>query len=114
MKNPAAGSSAAWLAHLLWEQGVVGSNPTFPTNVKSGCGGTGRRAGLRSQWFYRGGSNPSIRTIYSNSVSSGQRDSKGAIEPIIQGAATKGAATTSEIADGRPKRRYEVSERKRS
>ena len=24
--------SAVWLAHLLWEQGVVGSNPTAPIN----------------------------------------------------------------------------------
>ena len=24
--------SAAWLAHLPWAQGVVGSNPTIPTS----------------------------------------------------------------------------------
>ena len=29
------GGSAAWLAHLLWEQGVVGSNPTRPTSLVS-------------------------------------------------------------------------------
>ena len=27
------GSGAAWLAHLLWEQGVAGSNPAFPTSA---------------------------------------------------------------------------------
>ena len=26
-----SGSSAVWLAHLLWEQGVEGSNPFAPT-----------------------------------------------------------------------------------
>ncbi len=26
-----SGSSAVWLAHLLWEQRVGGSNPLFPT-----------------------------------------------------------------------------------
>ena len=31
------GCSAARLAHLLWEQGVGGSNPLTPTNVKY-CG----------------------------------------------------------------------------
>ncbi len=25
--------SAVWLAHLLWEQRVVSSNPTIPTNL---------------------------------------------------------------------------------
>ncbi len=28
----ASGHSAAWLAHLLWEQRVAGSNPAAPTN----------------------------------------------------------------------------------
>ena len=27
----AAGSSAAWLARLVWDQEVAGSNPAFPT-----------------------------------------------------------------------------------
>ncbi len=27
-----SGRSAAWLAHLLWEQGVGGSNPLAPTS----------------------------------------------------------------------------------
>ena len=30
----ATGYSAVRLAHLLWEQGVVGSNPTTPTTQK--------------------------------------------------------------------------------
>ena len=29
-----SGCSAVRLAHLLWEQGVVGSNPATPTEVK--------------------------------------------------------------------------------
>jgi hypothetical protein len=28
-----AGSSAAWLAHLVWDQEVAGSNPAFPTSA---------------------------------------------------------------------------------
>ncbi len=28
-----SGRSAAWLAHLPWEQGVGGSNPLAPTNI---------------------------------------------------------------------------------
>ena len=29
-----SGCSAVRLAHLLWEQGVVGSNPATPTKIK--------------------------------------------------------------------------------
>ena len=29
----AAGRSAAWLAHLIWDQGVAGSNPVAPTTI---------------------------------------------------------------------------------
>ena len=29
-----SGCSAVRLAHLLWEQGVVGSNPATPTTIK--------------------------------------------------------------------------------
>ena len=29
-----AGRGAAWLAHLLWEQRVAGSNPVGPTKIK--------------------------------------------------------------------------------
>ena len=27
-----SGRSAVWLAHLIWDQGVVSSNPTAPTS----------------------------------------------------------------------------------
>ena len=36
-----SGYSAARLAHLLWEQGVAGSNPATPTKQKSLVQGTG-------------------------------------------------------------------------
>ena len=29
--------SAVWLAHLVWDQGVQGSNPCTPTKERSGC-----------------------------------------------------------------------------
>jgi hypothetical protein len=32
-KHGKTGCSAAWLAHLLWEQGVGGSNPLTPTSL---------------------------------------------------------------------------------
>ena len=34
MSAIASGCSAVRLAHLLWEQGVAGSNPATPTNNK--------------------------------------------------------------------------------
>ena len=34
MNDNATGRSAVWLAHLLWEQGVEGSNPFAPTRMK--------------------------------------------------------------------------------
>ena len=33
-----SGRSAVWLAHLLWEQGVEGSNPFAPTMLRWICG----------------------------------------------------------------------------
>lgn len=33
-KHKDSGCSAVRLAHLLWEQGVVGSNPATPTREK--------------------------------------------------------------------------------
>ncbi len=35
-KNNDSGCSAVRLAHLLWEQGVVGSNPATPTIKNQG------------------------------------------------------------------------------
>lgn len=28
--NAASGCGSAWLEHLVWDQGVAGSNPVFP------------------------------------------------------------------------------------
>ena len=47
-----SGRSAVWLAHLLWEQGVEGSNPFAPTNrmPESFCGNSsvGRAAAFQA------------------------------------------------------------------
>ncbi len=43
------GCSAVRLAHLLWEQGVVGSNPATPTKNKSTYSNVGAFAVLRNQ-----------------------------------------------------------------
>lgn len=32
--NAASGCGSAWLEHLVWDQGVAGSNPVFPTILK--------------------------------------------------------------------------------
>lgn len=32
--NAASGCGSAWLEHLVWDQGVAGSNPVFPTGYK--------------------------------------------------------------------------------
>ena len=42
-----AGRSAAWLAHLPWEQGVGGSNPLAPTILPKPV--ADRREGARGQ-----------------------------------------------------------------
>ena len=59
-----AGCSAARLAHLLWEQGVGGSNPLTPTSEKFiRCG---RLAQLGERLLYTqvvGGSSPLAPTI---------------------------------------------------
>lgn len=35
--NAASGCGSAWLEHLVWDQGVAGSNPVFPTIYKIGA-----------------------------------------------------------------------------
>ena len=44
--------SAVWLAHLLWEQRVVSSNPTIPTNMQRWQSGPMHGiANPKSRWF---------------------------------------------------------------
>ena len=59
------GCSAARLAHLLWEQGVGGSNPLTPTNISNF--GIGRLAQLGEHMLYThvvGGSSPLAPTTF--------------------------------------------------
>ena len=42
--------------------GILGALIQTIFSYKCGCGGTGRRAGLRNQCPWRGGSSPFIRT----------------------------------------------------
>jgi len=37
VRSPQTGCSAAWLAHLLWEQGVESSNLSIPTIAVYDC-----------------------------------------------------------------------------
>ncbi len=46
VRDSQTGCGAAWLARLLWEQEVAGSNPAIPTNksgLRPGCARTARR-----------------------------------------------------------------------
>ncbi len=65
LDNKYTGCSAARLAHLLWEQGVGGSNPLTPTNISNF--GIGRLAQLGEHMLYThvvGGSSPLAPTIF--------------------------------------------------
>ncbi len=58
----ASGSSAAWLARLVWDQEAAGSNPAFPTTatflelpyltvvMRHGAGSAATNARARSQY----------------------------------------------------------------
>lgn len=35
--NAASGCGSAWLEHLVWDQGVAGSNPVFPIKKEGEC-----------------------------------------------------------------------------
>ena len=48
-----SGRSAVWLAHLLWEQGVEGSNPFAPTS-RNRCGNSSAGRAMAFQAVGRG------------------------------------------------------------
>ena len=67
-----SGCSAVRLAHLLWEQGVVGSNPATPTKYK----GNLLESGVLDEWLSQRSAKPStaVRIRQTPLVNAGLRE----------------------------------------